>query len=84
MTTRDALADAMHEENVDAAMRSLIEREVWMADVDTMTQAIHSVYCGIMADHDQPNDKDRDQARQLIAAVGRIAGPGTRAGAASE
>jgi len=81
-TTRDALADAMHGETVDDAMRVLIEREVWMADADTMTQAIHSVYCGIMADHDQPNEKDREQARQLIAAVGQIVGSGTKAGAA--
>jgi hypothetical protein len=82
MTTRDALDDAMHRETVDDAMRVLIEREVWMADVDTMTQAIHSVYCGIMADHETPNDKDRDQARQLIATVGQIVGSGTKAGAA--
>jgi len=47
-----------------------------------MTQAIHSVYCGIMADHEQPSEKDRDQARQLIAAVGQIVGSGTKAGAA--
>jgi hypothetical protein len=74
VTTRDALDDAMHRETVDDAMRTLLEREVWMADVDTMTQAIHSVYCGIMADHDVPNDKDRDQARQLVAAIGQIVG----------
>jgi hypothetical protein len=29
------------------------------------------VYCGIMADHNHPNEKDRDQARQLIAALER-------------
>jgi hypothetical protein len=40
-----------------------------IADVDTMSQAIHDVYCGIMADHDHPSDKDRDQARQMIAAI---------------
>jgi hypothetical protein len=74
VTTRDVLDDAMHRETVDDAMRVLIEREVWMADVDTMTAAIHSVYCGIMADHDAPNDKDRDQARQLVAAIGQIVG----------
>jgi hypothetical protein len=61
----------MHTENVDDAMRTLIEREVWMADVDTMTQAIHSVYCGIMADHEHPNEKDRDQARKLLEAMQR-------------
>jgi hypothetical protein len=82
MTTREALDDAMHRDTVDDAMRTLIERQVWMADVDTMTQAIHSVYCGIMADHDQPNEKDREQARQLIAAVGQIVGSETTTGAA--
>ncbi len=35
-----------------------------------MTAAIHNVYCGIMADHEHPNEKDRDQARQMIAAIG--------------
>ena len=53
MTTRDAMDDAMHRESVDDAMRSLLERGVWMADTDAMTQAIHRVYCGIMADHDK-------------------------------
>jgi hypothetical protein len=27
------------------------------------------VYCGIMADHFEPNDKDREQARAMIAAL---------------
>ena len=74
MTTRDALNEAMQRDSVDDAMSVLIEREVWMANEDTMTLAIHSVYCGIMADHDHPNEKDRDQARQLIAAIGRSIG----------
>jgi hypothetical protein len=74
MTTRDALQEAISRDSVDDAMGVLIEREVWMADADTLTQAIHSVYCGIMADHDQPNDKDREQAKQLIAAIGRSIG----------
>jgi len=79
MTTRDALEEAMHRENVDGAMSALLERGVWMADVDTMTQAIHTVYCGIMADHEQPNEKDREQARQLIAAIGQSIGSGASA-----
>jgi hypothetical protein len=29
-----------------------------------------------MADHQHPGDKDRDQARQLIAAIGRSVGSG--------
>ena len=74
MTTRDALNEAMQRDSVDDAMSVLIAREVWMADEDTMTLAIHNVYCGIMADHDHPNEKDRDQARQLIAAIGRSIG----------
>jgi hypothetical protein len=44
-----------------------------------MTKAIHNVYCGIMADHDHPNDKDREQARQLIAAIGQSIGSGAAA-----
>ncbi len=79
MTTREALDDAMHRATVDDAMGALLERGVWMADVDTMTQAIHSVYCGIMADHDHPNEKDREQARQLIAAIGQSIGSGAAA-----
>jgi hypothetical protein len=74
MTIRDAMGEAMQRETADDAINALLEREVWMADVDTMTLAIHNVYCGIMADHEQPNEKDRDQARQLIAAVGRAIG----------
>jgi hypothetical protein len=80
VTTRDALDEAIHRDTVDDAISVLIEREVWMADADTLTQAIHSVYCGIMADHEQPNDKDREQARQLIAAIGRSIGTGATAG----
>ena len=76
MTTREALDEAMQRESVDDAMRTLLARGVWMADVDTMTQAIHQVYCGIMADHDQPDEKDREQARQLIAAIGQSIGSG--------
>jgi len=79
MTTRDVLQQAMASDSVDDAMGVLIEQEVWLADVDTMTQAIHSVYCGIMADHEQPNEKDREQAKQLIAAIGRSMGTETAA-----
>jgi hypothetical protein len=74
VTTRDALNEAMQRDSVDDAMSVLIARQVWLGDEDSMTQAIHSVYCGLMADHDQPNAKDRDQARQLIAAIGQSIG----------
>jgi hypothetical protein len=41
--------------------------------VDTMSQAIHDVYCGIMADHEHPNEKDRQQAQQMIDALQKAA-----------
>ena len=78
-TTREALGEAMHQETVDGAISALIAQGVWMADADTMSEAIHKVYCGIMADHDHPNDKDREQARQLIAAIGQSIGTGAAA-----
>jgi hypothetical protein len=77
MTMQRALDEAMHSDSADNAMSVLIERGVWMVDEDTMTQAIHNVYCGIMADHAHPNEKDRDQARQLITAIGQSIGGGT-------
>jgi hypothetical protein len=79
MTVREALDEAMHHKTTDGAMNALIERGVWMADEDTMTAAIHNVYCGIMADHEHPNERDRDQARQLIAAIGQSIGSGAGA-----
>jgi hypothetical protein len=42
-----------------------------IAHVDTMSQAIHDVYCGIMADHSDPNEKDRAQAQAMIDALQR-------------
>jgi hypothetical protein len=74
MAMRQALDAAKRSGSADGAINTLIAQGVWMADEDTMTEAIHAVYCGIMADHAQPNDKDREQARQLIAAVGRSLG----------
>ena len=79
MTVQEALDEAMHRESPDGAISALIERGVWLADEDTMTAAIHKVYCGMMADHEYPSEKDRDQARQLIAAIGQSIGSGARA-----
>ena len=50
-----------------------------VADEDTMSQAIHDVYCGIMADHEHPNDKDREQARAMMAALQKHATAGAEA-----
>ena len=79
MTVQQALDEAMKRETADGAIHDLLARGVWMADEDTMTQAIHTVYCGIMADHEHPTEKDRDQARQLIAAIGQAIGSGAGA-----
>ena len=76
MTVQAALEEAMHHETPTGVMNALIQQGVWMGDEDTMTAAIHNVYCGIMADHDHPNEKDREQARQLIAAIGQSIGSG--------
>ena len=46
---------------------------------DTMSQAIHDVYCGIMADHQHPNEKDKEQARALLAALQKHATAGSEA-----
>lgn len=79
MTVQAALEEAMHHETPAGVMNALVQQGVWMADEDSMTAAIHNVYCGIMADHAQPNEKDRDQARQLIAAIGQSIGSGAEA-----
>lgn len=71
MTMHEALDKAMHRDSTEDAMAALRERGVAMANEDTMSQAIHDVYCGIVADHQHPNEKDREQARLLIAALGR-------------
>jgi hypothetical protein len=74
MSVQKAFEEAMHHETPTGVMNSLIQQGVWMTDEDTMTAAIHNVYCGIMADHEHPNEKDRDQARKLIAAIGQQMG----------
>jgi hypothetical protein len=73
-TMRDALESAMHHANPDAALSALQAEGIVVASQDTVSQAIHDVYCGIMADHEHPNDKDREQAQQLVAALGKLSG----------
>jgi hypothetical protein len=67
MTMQESLLHSMR--LPDDAVRRIHERGAALADVDTMSQAIHDVYCGIMADHDHPNEKDRQQAEAMIAAL---------------
>jgi len=66
---RDALEQAMGRQPDGDAMRRLEEHGVTLLSQDTMSRAIHDVYCGIMADHDHPSEKDHEQARALIAAI---------------
>ena len=71
-TMREALDRAMGQGGGDA-VRQLSDNGLAVADADTMSQAIHDVYCGIQADHQHPNDKDREQARAMIAALQKVA-----------
>jgi hypothetical protein len=72
-TMRAALDQAMHQPGDGDAVRQLANSGLAVADVDTMSQAIHDVYCGITADHEHPSEKDREQARAMIAALQRVA-----------
>ena len=69
MTMKETLLEAMHVPSDSETARWMSDRGVAVTDVDTMSQAIHDVYCGITADHDHPNDKDHQQAQALIAAL---------------
>ena len=68
-TMRAALDQAMHQSEGGDAVQQLSASGLAVANEDTMSQAIHDVYCGIMADHSEPNTKDRDQARAMISAL---------------
>ena len=69
MTMQDALESAMGHKVDDDTMRRLQQSGMAIMSEDSMSKAVHDVYCGVMADHDHPSEKDRDQARALIAAV---------------
>jgi hypothetical protein len=68
-TMHEALEHAMGLQADSETMERIHASGLAIAHEDTMSQAIHDVYCGIMADHTHPNEKDRDQARQMIAAL---------------
>ena len=69
MTMRQALVDALHLPDDSDTVKRIHARGLAIADEDTMSQAIHDVYCGIVADHQHPSEKDREQARAMIAAL---------------
>jgi hypothetical protein len=68
-TMREALERAMGRQPDSETMQRMQEGGLAVLDVGTMSQAIHDVYCGIMADHSHPNEKDQEQARAMIAAI---------------
>ena len=73
-TMRQALAEAMHLPADSDSLGQLHSGGFAIADEDTMSRAIHDVYCGIMADHAHPNEKDRAQARAMLEAIQKHAG----------
>jgi hypothetical protein len=76
MTIRDSLTEAMHLPAESDTMHWLTDHGIGVANEQTMSQAIHDVYCGITSDHDHPNAKDHDQARKLLDAMHRAAALG--------
>ena len=71
MTTLDSLLEAMRT-TPDSEMGAwMVARGIALADEETLSQAIHEVYCGIAADHPTPNAKDHAQALALISSMRR-------------
>jgi hypothetical protein len=69
MNMRESLVQALHLPAGSETVERIHESGLAVADVETMSRAIHDVYCGIMADHYAPNEKDVAQAQTLIDAV---------------
>ncbi len=69
MTMREALDRAMGRPTDSDTPARLQAEGLAVVNEDSMSQAIHDVFCGIMADHQHPNEKDREQARALIAVL---------------
>jgi hypothetical protein len=72
MTMRQALEAAMHREGGADVFATLRQNGVFFVDEDTMAGAVHAVYCSVMADHAEPNEKDRAQARALIESIREV------------
>ena len=72
MSMRASLVEAMHLPADSETVKRIQESGLAVADQETMSQAIHDVYCGIMADHSEPNQKDMDQAQAMIDSLRKI------------
>jgi hypothetical protein len=68
-TMHEALEQAMGHHFEPGTVDRIHQEGMAIGNVDTMSQAIHDVYCGIMADHDHPNEKDRAQAEAMVASL---------------
>ena len=66
---REAPERAMGHEPDAETLERLQAGGLAVLNEDTMSQAFHDVYCGIMADHQHPSEKDREQARAMIPAL---------------
>jgi len=69
MSTLESLMQAMHTRPDSELGSWMLERGVALADEETLSQALHDVYCGIAADHPTPNEKDHAQALALISSL---------------
>jgi hypothetical protein len=69
MSNLEALLQSMGVTYDSGLGQWMVDRGMALADEETMSQAIHEVYCGIAADHPGPNAKDHAQALALIASL---------------
>jgi len=72
MSMRDLLAQAMRLPTGSDTIKWLSDRGVSVSDQDTMSHAVHEIYCGAKPDHDQPNERDQQQAIALLASATRF------------
>ena len=71
MSSLDSLLQAMRTTPDSELGAWMLKRSVALADEETLSQALHEVYCGIAADHPTPNEKDHAQALALISSMRR-------------
>ena len=69
MSSLESLLQAMRATPASEVAAWMLERGIALADEETMSQALHDVYCGIAADHPTPNAKDHAQALAIISAL---------------
>ena len=73
MSMRESLVQAMHLPADSDTVRWIQQSGLAVADQETMSQAIHDIYCGATADHATPNEKDLAQAQAMIDTLRKLA-----------